>query len=212
MHWHPAMIRWCLYLQYKSSGCYSTLRNSGVIKLPSQRTLKDYKHSCPSKSGFSVDADLQLLELLRRQKPAHLAKYVTVVLDKMYVKEGLVFEKSSGAVIGFSDLGDLNNILQDVERQFKNPNDHQRPLAKVMLVFMIRGLFTSIKYVYAQFPAASTKGADLLPIFRQVLFRLTRLVICVVATTCDGASDNRRLFSLHDTKNKMVYKTINVYS
>ena len=48
--------------------------------------------------------------------------------------------------------------------------------------------------------------------FRQVLFRLTRLGICVVATTCDGASDNRRLFSLHDTKNKMVYKTINVYS
>ena len=65
----------------------------------------------------------------------------------MYVKEGLVFEKSSGAVIEFSDLGDLNNILQDVERQFKNPNDHQRPLAKVMLVFMVRGLFTSMKYV-----------------------------------------------------------------
>ena len=90
------MIRWCLYLQYKSSGCYSTLRNSGVIKLPSQRTLRDYKHSCPSKSGFSVDTDLQLLELLRRQKPAHLGKYVTVVLDEMYLKEGLVFEKSSG--------------------------------------------------------------------------------------------------------------------
>ena len=39
-----------------------------MIKLPSQRTLRDYKHSCPSKSGFSVDTDLQLLELLRRQK------------------------------------------------------------------------------------------------------------------------------------------------
>ena len=130
----------------------------------------------------------------------------------MYIKEGLVFEKSSGAVIGFSDLGDVNNILQDVERQFKNPNNYQRPLAKVMLVFMVRGLFTSMKFVYCQFPAASTKGADLFPIFRQVLFRLSRLGICVVATTCDGASDNRRLFSLHDRLNKMVYKTTNVYS
>lgn len=63
-----------------------------MIKLPSQRTLRDYKHSCPSRSGFSVDTDLQLLDLLRKQKPAHLAKYVTVVLDEMYVKEGLVFE------------------------------------------------------------------------------------------------------------------------
>ena len=212
MRWHPAMIRWCLYLQHKSSGCYSTLRNSGVIKLPSQRTLRDYKHSSPSRSGFSVDTDLQLLDLLKDQKPAHLAKYVTVILDEMYVKEGLVFEKSSGAIIGYSDLGDVNNILHDAKRQFKNPNDHRRPLAKVMLVFMVRGLFTSMKFVYAQFPAASTKGADLFPIFRQVIFRLTRLGICVVATTCDGASENRRLFSLHDRANKMVYKTTNVYS
>jgi len=47
--------------------------------------------------------------LLKNQKPAHLAKYVTVILDETYVKEGLVLEKSSGAVIGYSDLGDINN-------------------------------------------------------------------------------------------------------
>ena len=81
-----------------------------------------------------------------------------------------------------------------------------------MLVFMVRGLFTKMKFAYAQFPAASTKGADLFPIFRTVLHRLTRLGICVIAVTCDGASDNRRMFSLHNLKDKMVYKTRNVYS
>ena len=25
MRWHPAVIRWCLYLHHRSSGCYSTL-------------------------------------------------------------------------------------------------------------------------------------------------------------------------------------------
>jgi len=25
MKWHPAIIRWCLYLHHRSSGCYSTL-------------------------------------------------------------------------------------------------------------------------------------------------------------------------------------------
>ena len=25
MRWHPAIIRWCLYLHHRSSGCYSTL-------------------------------------------------------------------------------------------------------------------------------------------------------------------------------------------
>ena len=36
MRWHPAMIRWCLYLLHKSSGCYKTLRATGVLHLPSE--------------------------------------------------------------------------------------------------------------------------------------------------------------------------------
>ena len=145
-------------------------------------------------------------------QPAHLARYVTVVLDEMYVKEGLVFDKASGSLIGYQDLGDVNNIIHDAETRFKSPGDSHRPLAKVMLVFMIRGLFTSLKYPYAQFPAASTKGADLFPLFRKVLSRLTRLGIRVMAVTCDGASDNRRLFSLHGKARSLTYKTVNVYS
>ena len=44
MRWHPLMIRWCLYVQYLSSGAYEALRESGIIRLPSQRTLRDYTH------------------------------------------------------------------------------------------------------------------------------------------------------------------------
>ena len=55
MRWHPAIIRWCLYLHHKSSGSYSTLRNTGVLTLPSERTLRDYKHSSPSVIGFTKD-------------------------------------------------------------------------------------------------------------------------------------------------------------
>ena len=42
---------------------------------------------------------MQLLDLLKSQEPSELAKYVTVVLDEMYMREGLVFQKSSGALI-----------------------------------------------------------------------------------------------------------------
>jgi len=37
--WHPLVIKWCLYLRHLSSKGYETLRQSGCIKLPSQRTL-----------------------------------------------------------------------------------------------------------------------------------------------------------------------------
>ena len=86
MRWHPTMIRCCLYLHHKSSGCYSTLRNYGIITLPSDRTLRDYRHASSSTSGFSVETDQELLEAVRHQKPQHLAKYIAVILDKMHVK------------------------------------------------------------------------------------------------------------------------------
>ena len=35
MRWHPQMIRWCLHFQLKLSGAYNLLRESGIVKLPS---------------------------------------------------------------------------------------------------------------------------------------------------------------------------------
>lgn len=60
IRWHPLLIRWALYLHYKSSGGYEILRKSGIITLPSSRTLCDYRHFTPTKSGFSNIADIQL--------------------------------------------------------------------------------------------------------------------------------------------------------
>ena len=181
-----------------------------MISLPSERTLRDYRHFAPSVCGFSTATDLQLLEQVQQQKPAHLAKYVGLVIDKMYVKEGSVFEKSTG---GHSDLGDVNNLLAAAEQQSKEPDAMQQgPLAKCMLVFMVRGLFNSLKFPYVQFPASSTKGAQLFPLLRKALTRLSRLGLRVLTVTCDGASDNRRMFSLHGTRKKLTYKMINVFS
>lgn len=42
IRWHPLMIKWCLYLRHQSSKAYDTLRDSGCVSLPSQRTLRDY--------------------------------------------------------------------------------------------------------------------------------------------------------------------------
>jgi len=81
-----------------------------------------------------------------------------------------------------------------------------------MLVFMVRGLFNNLKFLYVQFPASSTKGTQLFPLLRKALARLSRLGLKVVTITCDGASDNRRMFSLHGTGKKLTHKTVNVFN
>ena len=212
MRWHPAIIRWCLYLHHRSSGCYKTLRNSGLFHLPSERTLQDYRHFSSSTTGFSKSLDEQLLEQVGTQKPENLAKYVGLVLDEMYVKESLVYDKHTGSLTGYSDMGDVNNLFAELEEE-KKSSVSRRPLAKCVLVFMVRGLFNRLKFPYVHFPTTSTTGAELFPILRKMISRLTRLGLRIMTVTCDGASENRLLFSLHDEKNnKTAYKINNVYT
>ena len=50
VRWHPMIIRWVLYLHYKSSGAYKHLESHG---LSSTRTLIDYRHFGPHcQAGF----------------------------------------------------------------------------------------------------------------------------------------------------------------
>lgn len=42
LRWHPMMVKWCLHLKMISSAAYHAMRSSGFIKLPSERTLRDY--------------------------------------------------------------------------------------------------------------------------------------------------------------------------
>ena len=53
MRWDPLMIRFCLYLRHLSSSAYSLLKESGVLTLPSERTLRDYTYYFKASSGFS---------------------------------------------------------------------------------------------------------------------------------------------------------------
>ncbi len=84
----------------------------------------------------------------------------------MHVKEGLVSNKHSGKLIGFVDIGDINNHLARYEESLSNDDDDtdptisSPPLAKSM-TFMVLGLFTTLKFTYAMFPCVSLKGEQL---------------------------------------------------
>ena len=114
VRWHPLIIKWCLYLRHRSSGAYETIRKSGVLKLPSQRTLRDYTHYIPSKVGFSAEVDRELLRVADYRGLEEWQKYVAVIMDEMHLKEDLVYNKVTGALMGFTSVGDINDHLLKV--------------------------------------------------------------------------------------------------
>ena len=222
--WHPLMIKWALYLRHLSNKAYDTIRESGVIALPSQRTLRDYTYFIQSTLGFSDDVDRQLMEAAKVDTLEEFQKCVACIMDEMHIKVDLVFSKHTGALIGFVNLGKINDLLVQYERSLESPHSsdfsssRSLPIAKTMLVFFVRGLFTNFQFPYAQFACKSLSGDLIFNPFWEAVFRLEKMGLKVIAATADGASSNRSFFQLcsqssteHKTRNpfaddgRMIY-------
>lgn len=146
MRWHPLFIKWCLYLRYQSSKAYEALRDSGCLRLPSQRTLRDYSNCIRASAGFSTEVDHQLFQAANLASCEEWQKFVCLLIDEMHIREDLVYNKHTGTLVGFCNLGEINDHLLSFERSLDaESGDAQTPLAKTMMVFMVRGLFTPLR-------------------------------------------------------------------
>ena len=68
-------------------------------------------------------------------------KYVVLLLDEMHIRDDLVYDKHSGKMIGFANLGEVNNHLSQYEESLQGDMAAGPQVAKTMVVFMVRGLF-----------------------------------------------------------------------
>jgi len=96
---------------------------------------------------------------------------VGLLFDEMCIKEGLVFNKNTGNLVGFVDLGNVNN---DFMRYSNSETDCESslPLAKSVLFIMVRSLTSNLTFPYAQFPVDSVTGSQLCPLFWEAVHRL----------------------------------------
>ncbi len=116
----------------------------------------------------------------------------------------IVYDKLTGSINGFCNLGAINDELL----QFEHNADSHPPIAKQILVVMIRRLFFKFDFPLAHL---STEGvtADLLyPIVWEGIRLVESTGLKVIAITADGASHNRKFFRMHgSSKDHIVYKT-----
>ena len=212
IHWHPMMIRWCLHIKFLSSSAYNAIRSAGFITLPSERTLRDYTRWIKSETGCQPEVTQQLLdEISKYDMGEDVKKHVCLCLDEVKVKEGLVYDKQECKLIGFIDVGDINNYLLAFERSILD--DQSPKLAKQMLVFMVRGLITPLEFPYAQYATSGVTADLLFPTVWDAIRHLEVAGLHVHAIVCDGASSNRRFFRMHRSKKEEItYRVKNPYS
>ena len=196
------VFRYCLSLATKSRSCYEELRNSNILRLPSMRTLTDYKNFIRPKSGFRK----QVIEDLISQSKDYfdVQRYIVLMFDEMKIRSNLVFDKHSEELIGYVDLGDPDVNFNCFEKQ--------DDLATHTLVFYLRGLSTNLKFSLGHFATNGITAAQLIPIFWEAVSLLE--LVCnlwVIAVTSDGASANRRFYKLvGEDSDGVTYKIKNM--
>ena len=86
-------------------------------------------------------------------------------------------------IIGFVDVGNVNNELLSFEQSCQDSHSVEPQVAKHMLVFMVRTLFISADLIF--------------PLVWEAVQKLEAAGFKVVAITSDGASANRKFYHMH---------------
>ena len=146
IRYHPMVIKFCLGLAAKSASAYDELRydekkQTGILILPSRRTLRSYKNYIRPKQGFNSSI---ITELCTKVKDfSEVEKNIVILMDEMKIQENLVWDKHTGELIGFVNLGDIDlnyAALQKVDK-----------VASHVLVFLIRSIVNPLKFSLANF-------------------------------------------------------------
>lgn len=157
MRWHPLIIRFALNLKYLSNSAYRGIRQSGVIALPSERTLADYTHWVTPHTGVQLEFIEEFKISMAEDVPDGLHQ-CTLSMDEMKIKSGLVFNKHTGALSGFTDLGDSNREIEQILSGDAEESSGGK-LADQVFVFMARAVFKpSLSVPVAHYFSCNLKG------------------------------------------------------
>ena len=209
------MIRFALNLKYLSTSAYNALRN--FIALPSQRTLYDYTHVMQVTSGVSYPIIDRMKADMNFEACSYAERMIGILLDEIKIKSGIVFNKCTGKLVGFVDLGGVNSDLEALERSLSSDTESKAKVqcADSMLVLMARRILKpSSTFPVAQHPTSSLKGEKLYPIVWDVIEAMQMNKFQVVYITCDGYSANRKFFRISKDPTESLpfpYKTQNPF-
>ena len=136
-----------------------------------------------------------------------LCRFVGILYDEIYIQEDLVYAKHSERLIGFVNLGEVDNQIASMEAAVSGSSP---PIATRIITLMVRGIFCSLHFPLANFPTVGVTGVSLHDILWEVTEHLERSDFIVSFQTGDGCSANRNYYRIHENP-QVPHKAINVY-
>ena len=155
MRWHPMMIRLAIFLRSQSPSAYNSIRDTGILKLPGERILRDYTNYIQPQTGLNA----AVLEDICHQTEglSENERWCVLLHDKMSIKSDLIYDRRSGELVGYVDSHKWNF---DSKKDSSDDN-----IATHVLVFMVVGVCSQLKVTLGYWATKCATAAEMYPIF-----------------------------------------------
>jgi len=93
---------------------------------------------------------------------------------------------NASSVTGSVELGDINSHFSSALEKQMNGDEGESEVANSMLALFVRGLFSNLRFVHAQFPCTSVSEDKMYDPFWEAVSCLEMCGFKVMGLTCDG--------------------------
>lgn len=170
----PALRKFCLRIQFHSTGAYNELRKFFSNRLPTRRTLQRWLRCIDSSPGITEVAMNAISEKVHAQEGK---LYLCLMSDDVAIKKQVVWNTEEKSFDGFSTI--TNTSTQ---------SENKLPVAKEALVYMAVG--SNFKIPIAFFFLDGLQAIDRAVLTKEVIRAVEATGATVVSLTGDGLAAN----------------------
>ncbi|KAI8509526.1 hypothetical protein Bbelb_133740 [Branchiostoma belcheri] len=198
--WNAEFLDVCLQLWQRSKQGYADLRDSGFLKLPSERLLR-YKKNKSSTISYLRQMMLTLAEVMqwmddeaRQQGVTERGRHGFIVFDEIKIQGSIQLRRVGDQfeVAGLVDLGDFYHSM----RSLQTAGDQKAEMATHVCQLAFKGC-EGFFFPFAWFPTTEIAPISIFHCHWDSVFYLKQFKFYSHACLCDGGQANRDFILAH---------------
>lgn len=169
-------LRHSIVLRHLSTRMYEHLR-SGLLKLPSRKTLQNYLGTTSGETGFNSLIEERLKTELEHL-PASQSRVCSLIANEMRIKQRLQYNKQQDSFVRHTNMG------------FADDPNTEPSLTNSLLCFMLNGLSTSFRIPVSYFFTKGLNGSQLSKLLLFVIEEVEKTGFRVLCLVTDNHKTN----------------------
>ena len=171
-------------------------------------TLKKYINFTDPMTGFNPDIIKQLIKYLKFEVLQEYQKHVSLLFDEMKIQSNFVYKKSTGKILGFVEMGDVNEEIPPFqtkceENGYQGDELIEKKMANYVNIFMVRCILSKLCYPICCHASIGLTGEQLFPL----VWEATRVLkgISFKVRVWVYSTPNQKGFEINATDNNNNY-------